>query len=45
MKRPFLYVCRGTGGRDRWMIGAGTTIRWAWSMPRWLSFKSLGWTP
>jgi hypothetical protein len=37
VKRTFIQVAPSADRRDRWLIGWGGTIRWAWSMPKWLS--------
>ena len=36
MRLPFLYIGKSVTGRDRWQIGFGNVIYWAWYAPKWL---------
>lgn len=45
MKLPFIEIVESVDGRDRWVAGTGNSIRWAWSAPRWLSWRSVAAAP
>jgi hypothetical protein len=43
MQRAFVQWFSSTDGRDRILIGWRNTTRWAFSLPRWISYQSWRW--